>query len=169
MRHLCLVVLVCAGFVRAQAPDWPKLDAELMQHFQALLRIDTTDPPGNETKAVDYIKKVLEDAGVPVMVVAQDPARANLIARLRGNGSKRPILLVGHTDTVQIDLSKWTYPPFSATRKDGYVYSRGVLDNKWQVASGMMTMLMLKRGNVPLDRDVIFVAEAGEEASTGPG
>jgi acetylornithine deacetylase/succinyl-diaminopimelate desuccinylase-like protein len=170
MRHfLSLGLVVFAGLAQAQAPDWPKLDAELMQHFQALLRLDTTDPPGNETRVVEYIKKVLEDGGVPVTVVAQDPARANLIARLRGNGSKRPILLVGHTDTVQVDVSKWTYPPFSATRKDGYVYSRGVLDNKWQVAAGMMTMLMLKRGNVALDRDVIFVAEAGEEASTGPG
>jgi acetylornithine deacetylase/succinyl-diaminopimelate desuccinylase-like protein len=167
---ICAVLLMSTlASTEAQAPDWPKVDAELMQHFQALLRIDTTDPPGNETKAVDYIRKVLEDAGIPVIVAAKDPARANLIARLRGNGSKRPIMLMGHTDTVQIDPSKWTFPPFSATRNNGYVYSRGVLDNKWQVASGMMTMLMLKRGNVALDRDVIFVAEAGEEASTGPG
>ena len=169
MRLLSLALVFWASFAQAQVFDWQKLDAELMQHFQALLRINTTDPPGNETKAAEYIKKVLDDGGVPATIAAQNPARANVIARLRGNGSKRPILLVGHTDTVQVDVAKWIYPPFSATRKDGYVYSRGVLDNKWQVAAGMMTMLMLKRGNVPLDRDVIFVAEAGEEASTGPG
>jgi len=149
--------------------DVAKVNEELLRHFQALIRIDTTDPPGNETKAVDYIKSVLEAEGIPVTVVAKDPARANLIARLKGNGSKRPILLMGHTDTVQVDPSKWTFPPFSATLDHGFVYGRGSLDNKWQVAAGMMTMLMLKRGNMPLDRDVIFVAEAGEEASTGPG
>src|SRR5579871_270706 len=168
-KRLALALVVCSSLAHAQSPDWPKIQDELMQHFQALLRIDTTDPPGNETKAVEYIGKVLGDAGIPLQVVAQDPARANLIARLRGNGSKRPILLMGHLDTVQVDVAKWTYPPFSATRKDGYVYRRGVLDNKWQVAAGMMTMLMLKRGNVALDRDIIVVAEAGEEGSTGPG
>jgi acetylornithine deacetylase/succinyl-diaminopimelate desuccinylase-like protein len=112
---------------------------------------------------------VFEKEGIPVTIAAKDPARANVIARLRGNGSKRPILLMGHEDTVQVDPAKWTFPPFSATRDGGYVYARGAIDNKWQVAANIMTMLMLKRGNVALDRDVIFVAEAGEEASTGPG
>ena len=169
MRPLVSFLLALAGLAHAQSVDWPKADAELLRHYQALIRIDTTDPPGNETKAVEYIRQVLEAEGIPVIVTAKDPARANLIARLKGNGSKRPILLVGHTDTVQIDASKWTFPPFSATRDGGYVYGRGALDNKWQVAAGMMTMLLLKRGNVALDRDVIFAAEAGEEASTGPG
>jgi acetylornithine deacetylase/succinyl-diaminopimelate desuccinylase-like protein len=170
MRYLLpLLLLASSGLTRAQSPDWAKANDELLRHYQALIRLDTTDPPGNETKATDYIRKVLEAEGVPVAVVAKEPARANVIARLRGNGSKRPILLVGHTDTVQVDPSKWRFPPFSATRDGGYVYGRGALDNKWQVAAGMMTMLLLKRGNVALDRDVIFVAEAGEEASTAPG
>ena len=170
MRPLAaLLLLVIGRLASAQAIDWPKVNDELLRHYQALVRIDTTDPPGNETKAVDYIQKVLEAEGIPVIVAAKDPARANLIARLKGNGSKRPILLMGHTDTVQVDESKWKFPPFSATREDGYVYGRGTEDNKWQVASGMMTMLLLKRGNIALDRDVIFVAEAGEEAATGPG
>jgi acetylornithine deacetylase/succinyl-diaminopimelate desuccinylase-like protein len=162
----CVVGSVLAN---AQSVDWAKADDELLRHFQALIRIDTTDPPGNETKAVSYIRGVLEGEGIPVMVAAKDPSRANLIARLKGNGSKRPILLMGHTDTVQVDPSKWTFPPFSATRDNGYIYGRGSLDNKWQVAAGMMTLLLLKRGNVALDRDVIFVAEAGEEADTVPG
>jgi acetylornithine deacetylase/succinyl-diaminopimelate desuccinylase-like protein len=164
-----LAIFLVASLAGAQSVDWAKADAELLRHFQALVRIDTTDPPGNETKAVDYIKGVLEAEGIPVTVAAKDPARANLIARIKGNGSKRPLLLMGHTDTVRVDPTKWTFPPFSAARDHGYVYGRGVLDNKWQVAAGMMTLLMLKRGNVPLDRDVIFVAEAGEEADTKPG
>jgi acetylornithine deacetylase/succinyl-diaminopimelate desuccinylase-like protein len=171
-RTVSLFLLIFCSLAQAQTPaqtiDSPQANAELLRHYQALVRIDTTDPPGNETKAVEYIKQVLEAEGIPVIVTAQDPARANLIARIKGNGSKRPILLLGHTDTVKVDPSKWSFPPFSATPDGGYVYGRGTLDNKWQVAAGMMTMLLLKRGNVALDRDVIFAAEAGEEASTGP-
>ena len=164
-----LPLLVFGGLASAQNIDWPKANDELLRYYQALIRIDTTDPPGNESRVVDYIHKVLDAEGIPLIVAAKDPARANLIARLKGNGSKRPILLMGHTDTVKVDASKWSFPPFSATRDDGYVYGRGTLDNKWQVAAGMMTMLLLKRGGVALDRDVIFAAEAGEEAATEPG
>jgi len=153
----------------AQAPDWPKINDEAIRHFQALVRIDSTDPPGNETKVVEYVKKVLDAEGIPTTLVAKDPARANLIARLKGNGSKKPLLIMGHSDTVRVDLSKWTFPPFSATRQGGYVYGRGTLDDKSDLLADMMTMLMLKRSRVPLDRDVIFVSEAGEEASTAPG
>ncbi len=161
--------LAASTLTNAQNVDWAKANDELLRHFQALIRIDTADPPGNETRAVNYVKGVLEAEGIPVTVAAKDPARANLIARLKGNGSKRPLLLMGHTDTVQVDPSKWIFPPFSAARDNGYIYGRGTLDNKWQVAAGMMTMLLLKRGNVALDRDIIFVAEAGEEAATAPG
>src|SRR3954465_8021753 len=124
----------------AQSPDWSKLDAEIMRHFQALVQIDSTDPPGNETKVVDYVRKVLEAEGIPVTIAAKDPARANLIARLKGNGSKRPLLIMGHSDTVRVDASKWTFPPFSATRQGGYVYGRGTLDDKSDVMADMMTM-----------------------------
>jgi len=140
-----------------------------MRHFQALVQIDSTDPPGNETRVAEYVSKTLEAAGIPVMMVAQDPARADIIARLKGNGTKRPLLIMGHSDTVRVDPAKWTFPPFSATRQGGYVYGRGTLDDKSDLLAAMMTMLMLKRQNIQLDRDVIFVSEAGEEASTGPG
>src|SRR6202050_3704650 len=150
----------------AQTPDWAKVNEEAMRHFQALVRIDSTDPPGNETKVVEYVKKVLEAEGIPVMLAAKDPARANLIARLKGNGSKRPLLIMGHTDTVKVDAAKWTFPPFSATRNGGYIYGRGTLDDKDNMTASMMTMVLLKRSKIPLDRDVIFVAEAGEEAAT---
>jgi acetylornithine deacetylase/succinyl-diaminopimelate desuccinylase-like protein len=153
----------------AQTPDWTKINDEAMRHFQALVRIDSTDPPGNETKVAEYVKKVLDAEGIPATLVARDPARANLIARLKGNGSKKPLLIMGHSDTVRVDPSKWTFPPFSATRQVGYVYGRGTLDDKSDLLAAMMTMLMLKRSRVPLDRDVIFVSEVGEEASTGPG
>lgn len=174
MPRLSVALLLGASLLSsrlpAQSPDWLKLNDEAMRHFQALVQLDTTDPPGNETRVVDYVKKVLEAEGIPVMVAAKDPARANLIARLKGNGTKRPLLIMGHSDTVQVDPSKWTtFGPFSAVRQGGYVYGRGTLDDKPDVAAGLMTMLLLKRSSTPLDRDVIFVIEAGEEASTGPG
>jgi acetylornithine deacetylase/succinyl-diaminopimelate desuccinylase-like protein len=153
----------------AQTPDWNKTDEEAMRHYQALVQLDTSDPPGNETRAVDYLRKVLEAEGIPVTVSAKDPFRANLIARLKGNGSKRPVIIMGHTDVVQVDPSKWTFAPFSATRKDGYVYGRGTLDDKSDLTAALMTVLLLKRSGVALDRDVIFVAEAGEEANTSVG
>lgn len=166
VRLLLLFATLCA----AQTPDWPKVNAETLRHYSDVVKMDTTDPPGNETKVVDYVKQVLEAEGIPVITSAKDPARANLIARLKGNGSKRPLLIMGHTDTVKVDPAKWiNFGPFSAARSGGYIYGRGTLDDKDNMTAGMMTMLLLKRMNVPLDRDVIFVAEAGEEASTVNG
>ncbi len=170
MRKLFVFALLVSALpAGAQAPDWSKINDEAMRHFQALVQIDSSDPPGNETRVAEYVKKTLEAEGIPVMMVAKDPARADIIARLKGNGTKRPLLIMGHSDVVRVDPSKWTFPPFSATRQGGYVYGRGTLDDKSDLLAAMMTMLMLKRQATPLDRDVIFVSEAGEEASTGPG
>jgi acetylornithine deacetylase/succinyl-diaminopimelate desuccinylase-like protein len=170
MRSLFVFALLAVALTaNAQAPDWSKINDEAMRHFQALVQIDSSDPPGNETRVAEYVKKTLEAGGIPVMMVAKDPARANIIARLKGNGSKRPLLIMGHSDVVRVDPAKWTFPPFSATREGGYVYGRGTLDDKSDLLAAMMTMLLLKRQNTPLDRDVIFVSEVGEEASTGPG
>ncbi len=141
------------------------LDEETMRHFQALVRLDTSDPPGHEAPAVDYLKRVLEAEGIEVKVFALDPKRPNLVARLRGNGSKRPLLIMSHTDVVNVDPKKWKHGPFSATREGGYVYGRGTVDDKDNLAAALMTMLQLKRAKVALDRDVIFLAEAGEEGN----
>jgi len=170
MRIFFAFALLVSGLpAGAQTPDWSKVNDEAMRHFQALVQIDSSDPPGNETHVAEYVKKTLEAEGIPVMMVAKDPARSNIIARLKGNGSKKPLLIMGHSDVVRVDPAKWTFPPFSATRQGGYVYGRGTLDDKSDLLAAMMTMLMLKRQQTPLDRDVIFVSEAGEEASTGPG
>jgi acetylornithine deacetylase/succinyl-diaminopimelate desuccinylase-like protein len=149
--------------------DWPAVEAETLTHFQAILRLDTSNPPGNETRVTEYLRQVLEREGIPVQTFALEPDRANLVARLKGNGKKRPVLIMGHTDVVTVDPSKWSFPPFAATRDGGYIYGRGSVDDKDNVVAGLMVMLMLKRQKVPLDRDVIFLAEAGEEGMTRVG
>ena len=101
---------------------------------------------------------------------ALNPNRANLVARLKGNGSKRPLLILAHTDVVPVQREKWPVNPFGAIMKDGYVWGRGSTDDKPHLTAMLMMMLLLKRTGVPLDRDVIFLAEAGEEADpTGVG
>ncbi len=167
-----LAILVFgASAARAQAPiDWKAVEAETLQHFKALVRLDTSNPPGNETRAVEYLKQVLDKEGIPNEVFAGDPKRANLVARIKGNGKKKPILVMGHTDVVTIDPKKWIdHGPFSGDVAGGYVYGRGTVDDKDNVAASLMLVLMLKRGNVPLDRDVIFLAESGEEGSPDVG
>lgn len=138
-------------------PDWGRLQDEAIQHYQALLRMDTSDPPGNERPAAEYLELVLERDGIPAQLLEAEPNRVNLVARLKGNGKRRPLLIMAHTDVVNVDPTKWTFPPFSATRDAGYVYGRGTLDDKDNVVAALMTMLTLKRMNVPLDRDVIFL------------
>lgn len=171
MRQIALITLLTTvGLGQSStAPDWQKIQDETLRHFQALVRFDTSDPPGNEKPAADYLKQVLEAEGIPVEVVALEPHRPNVIARLKGTGAKRPLLLMAHTDVVNVDPRKWTHPPFSATSEGGYIYGRGTVDDKDNVVAALMVMLTLKRQNVPLDRDVIFLAEAGEEGSTRVG
>jgi acetylornithine deacetylase/succinyl-diaminopimelate desuccinylase-like protein len=160
----------CMGaLAQTSQPDWPRLEEETMRHFQTLLRFDTSDPPGNEAPAVEYLKQVLESEGIAVKTFALEPHRPNLVARIPGSGRKRPLLIMAHTDVVNVDPKKWKFPPFSATRDGGYVYGRGTVDDKDNVTACLMAMLLLKRLNVPLDRDVIFLAEAGEEGSVHVG
>jgi acetylornithine deacetylase/succinyl-diaminopimelate desuccinylase-like protein len=166
---VCLAACVIAsgtGAIVGQ-PASDAVEAEALQHFQAILRLDTSNPPGNEGLVVEYLKAVLEQAGIETKTFALDPKRSNLVARLRGSGKKCPLLIMGHTDVVTVDPAKWTRPPFSAARDGGYVYGRGSLDDKPSVAAGLMTLLQLKRAKVRLDRDVIFLAEASEEGN-GP-
>jgi acetylornithine deacetylase/succinyl-diaminopimelate desuccinylase-like protein len=111
------------------------------------------------------LKRVLDKEGIPVQVFTKQPGRPNLVARLQGNGRKRPLLIMGHTDVVNVDPAKWTHPPFSAERDGGYIYGRGTLDDRPHLVGALMALVTLKRDLVPLDRDVIFLAEAGEEGN----
>ena len=145
--------------------DWDTVGEEALQHLVELIKLNTTNPPGNETKAANYLKAVLAAEGIDSTLYARDPDRANLVARIKGNGSKRPILIMGHTDVVGVQAERWTEEPFGGLRKDGYVYGRGSLDDKDNVTAGLMVMLLLQRNGIELDRDIIFLAEAGEEGT----
>jgi len=163
-----VLILLALSAQAAEPPvDWENAKAETLRHYQAIVRINTSNPPGNETAVVNYLKEVLDREGIPYQIFARDPNRANLVARLKGNGRKKPVMILGHTDTVGVQPNVWPVDPFGAVRKDGFVWGRGTTDNKDGVAAGLMLMLHLKRQRVPLDRDVIYVAEASEESATG--
>jgi acetylornithine deacetylase/succinyl-diaminopimelate desuccinylase-like protein len=151
---------------RAGQPDWKVVEPEALRHYQSLIQFDTS---ASERKAAEYLKQVLDQAGISAQILFKDPERPNVLARLKGSGKKRPLLLLGHIDTVTVDASKWKFPPFSATRDGGYVYGRGAIDDKDNLTGALMAMLLLKRQNVALDRDVILLAESGEEGASNLG
>jgi acetylornithine deacetylase/succinyl-diaminopimelate desuccinylase-like protein len=163
---LAAAVVTAAAHGQTNSSAAAAIDAETLRHFQALVRMDTTSPPGNEKPAADYVAQVLEREGISVETFYVEAHRPNVVARLTGSGRKRPLLLMAHTDTVNVDPAKWTHPPFSAARVGGHIYGRGTVDDKDTVTAALMTMLLLKRNLVALDRDVIFLAEAGEESDT---
>jgi acetylornithine deacetylase/succinyl-diaminopimelate desuccinylase-like protein len=170
MRTLIAWFVMTAAVLAADYPvDWEQVHAETLEHFVALLKIDTTNPPGNETKAAEYVKQVLERDGISSKLLGPDPSRLNLVARFRGDGSKKPILIMGHTDVVGVQREKWTAEPFGGELRDGFIYGRGSVDDKDNVVAGLMVMMLLKRHDVKLSRDVIFVAESGEESGAREG
>jgi acetylornithine deacetylase/succinyl-diaminopimelate desuccinylase-like protein len=150
------------------------LNAEQAQteavHFLVdLVRIDTQDPPGDESKVAHYIEGVLKSEGIESEILEAVPGRASIVARLKGDGKKRPLLLMGHEDVVPVDRSHWTVDPFAANERDGVIYGRGASDDKAMLAANLEVFLQLKRMKVPLDRDVIFLSEASEEMSSLAG
>ena len=158
--------------ISAQEPfllDWDSIGAESIDYMVDLVRIDSSNPPGNETKVAEYLRAALAAEGISSELYSVDPSRANLVARFKGNGSKRPILIMGHTDVVGVQAENWSEDPFSALRKDGYIWGRGTLDDKDNVTAGLMVMLLLHRLDVEMDRDIIFLAESGEEGTPDVG
>jgi len=172
MRSLIAILTMSTLSVanaQVNQPDWSAVETETLQHFRTLLQFDTSDPPGREVPAAEYLRDILMKEGISVEMLAVNPDRPNVVARLQGNGSKEPLLIMAHTDVVNVDPAKWTFPPFSATVDGGYVYGRGAVDDKDNLTAALMVMLELKRQNVQLDRDVIFLAESGEEGATENG
>ncbi|MBI4422374.1 MAG: M20/M25/M40 family metallo-hydrolase [Elusimicrobia bacterium] len=128
-----------------------------------MIRIDTSNPPGNELAAARYLESALERDGIASRVLVSSGTRASLVARVQGSGRKRPFLLACHTDVVPVERARWSVDPFGGVEQGGYVYGRGAADIKGMCAAELMVLALLKRRRVPLDRDVIFFAQADEE------
>jgi acetylornithine deacetylase/succinyl-diaminopimelate desuccinylase-like protein len=131
--------------------------------LQQLIRFDTTNPPGNEAECIAFVRGLLEDAGCEVELYAKEPARPNLIARLRGAGDRAPLLLQGHVDVVTTSGQDWTRPPFGGELVDGWVWGRGALDMKGGVAMMVSACLRAAHERTQLPGDVILCILADEE------
>ncbi len=132
--------------------------------LQQLIRFDTTNPPGNEAECIAYLRRLLEDAGCDVELYAKDPARPNLVSRLRGRGDRAPLLLQGHVDVVTTVAQDWTRAPFGGELVDGWVWGRGALDMKGGVAMMVSAFLRAATDSVELPGDVVLAVLADEEA-----
>ena len=159
--------------LRAQARpiDWDALARESQTVLADYLRVNTTNPPGNELLGARFLKAILDREGIEAQILDTTeigPNRANLYARLRGNGSKKAIALVHHIDVVPVNPSSWSVDAFSGTTKDGYIWGRGAIDMKGNGIAQLMAMIALKRSGVPLTRDIVFIGNSDEElGSTG--
>jgi len=178
---LSLLSLAAASPLAAQAPstampavqstqspvgDTAALAKEAEGWLSGLIRIDTTNPPGNEQAAAKYIAAILTKEGFTPELLDLAPGRSALVVRLRSAAMPDPsraLLLVAHMDVVGVDKSKWTVDPFGAVIKDGYMYGRGSVDDKGMLTANLAAFIALKRSNARVNRDVIFLATADEE------
>ena len=154
------------GPLNSTSPDLTQLADEARIWLTDLIRIDTTNPPGNELAAAKYVLSVLQKENIPAEVIEIAPGRGVTIARLQAGPLPDPskaLLLLAHLDVVGVDKAKWSVEPFSGTIKDGYLYGRGTIDDKGMVAANLATLIALRRSGSRLNRDVVFLADADEE------
>src|SRR5947209_1474420 len=141
--------------------DTEQIRAETIERLQTIIRFDTTNPPGNELPLALYLETALKAEGLETTMLVPEKNRAQLIARIRGSGNERPVILLAHTDVVGVQRASWAHDPFAGEIADGYLYGRGAIDDKGMLASNLMTMLLLKRelakSGGRLSRDVIFI------------
>ena len=152
--------------------DLSSLESESLQWLEGLLRINTTNPPGNELAAAKYLADILNREGIHSEVFETAPGRSFLVARLSASAVPDPshaLLLMGHLDVVGVDKTKWSVDPFGAVIQGNYLYGRGSIDDKGMVICELAAMIELKRSNARLNRDVIFLAEPDEEAGGTSG
>ena len=149
--------------------DWKALGDEATGLLSQYIRINTTNPPGNEIAAARWLADMLRRDGIESRIFEPTPGKANLYARLAGDGSARPVILLNHMDVVLASPEYWSVDPFSGVIKNGYIWGRGALDMKGEAIAQLMTMLILKRAHIPLKRDIIFLATSDEEIGAGVG
>jgi len=161
MRGIC--AFLCLVAVPAIADDNRPLADRARQYLIDLVKIDTSNPPGNETKVAEYLKEISDGHGLAGEILGGDPKRMNFVARLRGTGKGRPVLLLAHSDVAPADRAQWTVDPFGGEIRNGAIYGRGALDDKSLLAADLAVMVEIKRRNIKLNRDVILLSEADEE------
>ena len=156
------IILISSQISQEHLQQYSELAVAWMQQY---LKIDTTNPPGNEIRGADFFKKILDQEGIENRIFEYAPGRADLWARLPHTTvlAKRPLILLNHMDVVTSEASHWKLPPFSGVIKDGYIWGRGAQDMKDEGLAQLVVMVMLKREKIELDRDVIFLAVADEE------
>jgi len=143
--------------------DWDQLLKEAIHYLQEYLQIETVNPPGNEIEGARFFKKIFDRESIPCQIFEPSPGRGSLLTTLKGNGTKKPILLLNHIDVVPVEKEHWEVDPFEGVIKDGYLYGRGSLDDKSMGIVEMMVLMILKREKVRLKRDILFLAAADEE------
>jgi acetylornithine deacetylase/succinyl-diaminopimelate desuccinylase-like protein len=139
------------------------------QLLAELIRIDTTNPPGNEEAAVNYLEAILKKEGISCTIEMPEPRRANILARIKGRKPGAPVVLLGHLDVVPASDEGWVEPPFSGAIRNGYIYGRGAVDMKSQVICHLISFVRLKRSGIVPERDIVFLATADEEVSGALG
>lgn len=160
------ILALGAGAAFAQTPA-PAPQGDVVAMLKDLIRYDTTNAPGDTRAVAAYLTKVFDAAGIPnETILSPNGKAAHFIARLKGDGSQRPVLLAAHTDVVPVQKERWSVDPFAAVEKDGFVCGRGALDNKGSVAVYAQAVLKLAKDPTPRSRDIIFLAEADEEQGT---
>src|SRR4051812_45838690 len=166
---LAVLMTLAIEPLAAQEPDWNAARQETLGHLQTMIRMNTVNPPGHELQVAQHLDSALKAEGIETHLFEPAPGRGSLVARLKGNGSKQPVIIMGHMDVVGVERGKWSVDPFAAEIKDGYLYGRGAIDDKGMLAANLETMLLLKRNVIDkggtLSRDVIFVANSDEEQS----
>ena len=168
MRRSLLIFLLLglgAAPLRAQAIDWPTFQDETVKRLSAYLAVNTANPPGNEMLAARFFEKWFAEEGIPVEIFEVAPGRANLVARLKGNGSGRALILANHADVVNADPAGWSVDPYSGAIRGGRIYGRGALDMKGLGLLQAMVFVALHREKAPLSRDVVFLMTADEEVA----
>lgn len=164
LLQLCMWSALLPLSAHAADIDWQQTGDQAAQLLSAYIRINTTNPPGNEIAAAKFLATQFKHAGIDSQVLESSKGRGSVVARLAGTGAARPLVLLNHLDVVPADANGWDLPPFSGTIRDGYVWGRGAMDCKGVGAVDATAMIALKRAGVHLKRDLIFVGTADEEA-----
>ncbi len=149
--------------------NWDRVNAEVRDLLVDLIKINTTNPPGNELEAAKFLQIKLEREGINSNIYESAPGRGNLIARIPGKGKARPLILMAHLDVVTAKPAQWSHDPFAAEIADGYLWGRGAIDMKGMLAMEVLALLLLKRSGQTPDREIILVAAADEEAGSEYG